>query len=107
MPVAGHELAEPLERAGLDVDAAGGEDGAVEIGRACVRRLVVERPPLVVERPERRLVLRQRPVAARDSAPRLLDVDLDQDRERPLAQRLPDLVGARPRRRRARSRPGG
>ena len=37
LPVARDELAEPLERAGLDVDAAGGEDGALEIG-ACARR---------------------------------------------------------------------
>ncbi len=91
--VARDELAEPLERAGLDVDAARGEHGAVEVPGARVRGVVVERPPLLVERPERCLVLRERPVAAGDTAPRLLGVDLDEDRQRALPQRRADLVG--------------
>ena len=36
--VAGHELAEPLERARLDVDAAGGEHDAVDVRRDARRR---------------------------------------------------------------------
>ena len=91
--VAGDELAEPLQRAELHVNAARGQDGAVEIARARIGRVVVERPPLLVQRPERRLVLRQRALAA-DAAPCLLGVDLDQDRHGPPAQRRPDLVGS-------------
>ena len=94
LAVAGDELAELLERARLDVDAAGGEHGAFEVARAGVCRAVVERLPLLVERPEGRLVLRERPVAAADAAPRFLGVDLDQDRHGPAAQRPSDLVGA-------------
>ena len=92
--VAGDELAELLERTRLDVDAPGGEHGAFEIARAGVCRAVVERLPLLVERPESRLVLRERPVAAADAAPRFLGVDLDQDRHGSAAQRPSDLVGA-------------
>ena len=91
--VARHELAKPLECAGLDVNAARGEDGPEEVAGARVRGVVVERPPLLVERPERRLVLRERPVAAGDPAPRLLGFDLDEDRQSALPQRRADLVG--------------
>ena len=90
----GHELAEPLQRARFDVHAAGGEHGSVEIGRAGVRGVVVERPPLLEQRPERCFVLGERPVAALDAEPCLLGVDLHQDRHGAIAQRLPDLVGA-------------
>ena len=92
-PVAGNELAEPLERAQLDVDPAGREDGAVQVVGPRVRSAIVERPALVVEPTEGCLVLRQRPVAAAGSPPRLPDVDVDEDREGPVAQRRPDLVG--------------
>ena len=84
--VAGDELAQPLEGARLDVDAAGGEDGPVDILGARIRGIVVERPPLLVERPERCLVLPERPVAAGDAAPCLLGVDLDENRQGALPQ---------------------
>ena len=88
-----HELAESLQRPRLDVDAAGDEHAAVEVPDAGVGGVVVERPPLVVERPECSLVLRERPVAAANPPPRLLRLDLDEHRQRALPQRLADLVG--------------
>ena len=91
--VAPDQLAESLERSRLDVDAAGDEHAAVEVPDAGVGGVVVERPPLVVERPECGLVLRERPVAAANPPPRLLRLDLDEHRQRALPQRLPDLVG--------------
>ena len=87
-PLAGNELAEPLERAELDVDAARGEHGAVDVARSRIRGVVVERLPLLVQRPERSLVLRQRPVAAADAAPRLLGVDLDEDGDGAISRAL-------------------
>ena len=91
--VAGNELAEMLERADLDMDAPGGEHGAFDVPRVRIRSVVVERLTLVVERPESRLVLRQRTVGAADAAPCLFGVDLDEDRHGALSQRRPDLVG--------------
>ena len=91
--VAGDKLAESLERARLDLDAARDEHGAVEVTDARVGGVVVERPSLLVERPEGRFVLRERPVAASHAPPRLLGLDLYEHRQRPLAQRFADLVG--------------
>ncbi len=54
---------------------------------ACVRYLVVDGLPLLVEATERRLVLGERPVAAADALPRGIDVDLDQDGERSVRER--------------------
>ena len=93
-PVAGNELAEPLERADLDVDAASDENGTFDVPGARIRSVVVERLPLLVQRPESRLVLRKRAVATADAAPRLLGVDLDEDRHGALAQCRADLVGS-------------
>ena len=47
--VARHELAEPAQRAALDVDAGGGEDDVVRVARRCVGDFVVERLPFSVE----------------------------------------------------------
>ncbi len=88
-----NELAEALQHAGLDVDATGSEDGAVEIRCPRVRCIVVERLPLVVQRSECRFVLRERPLSG-NAPPCLLGVDLDQDRQCAIPQCLPDLVGA-------------
>ncbi len=82
-----------LERADLDVDTARCEDGAIDVAGACVCGVVVERLPLVVERPEGRLILRQRAVAAADATPGLLGVDLDEDRHGAISKRTADLVG--------------
>ena len=54
----------------MDVDAAGREHDVVRVPRDRVGGLLVDRPPLVVEPPERLLVLRERPVARRAPAPR-------------------------------------
>ena len=62
------KLAEALQCAGLHVDAARSEDGAVEIRSPRVRCIVVERLPLVVQRSERRFVLRERPSPRRRAA---------------------------------------
>ena len=86
-PLAGNELAEPLERAELDVDPARGEHSALDIAGTCICGVVVERLTLLVQRPEGSLVLRQRAVAAADAAPRLLGVDLDEDGHGAISQR--------------------
>ena len=91
--VAADQLAEPLQRPGLDVDASHGEHDPVDVAGARVGGVVVERAPLLVQRAERRLVLRERPIASADAPPRLLRVDLDQDRHGALPQRRADLVG--------------
>jgi hypothetical protein len=93
-PFAGNELAEPLERAELDVDSARGEDRTVDIVRARIRGVVVERLPLLVQRPEGRLVLSERAVTAADTAPSLLGVDLDENRHGAISQRRADPVGS-------------
>ena len=73
---------------GRDGHATGGEHDVVRIVRPAVGDLLVERLPALVELPEPRFVLRERPVAAAHALPRRLDVDLDQDRRRACAQRL-------------------
>ena len=91
-PLAGNELAETLERTGLAVDTARSEDGTIDIPRSCIRGVVVERLPLLVQRPEGRLVLGQRPVAAADAAPGLLGIDLDEDRHGAISERRTNLI---------------
>ncbi len=86
----GDELAQPFERTDLDVNARGGEDHVVDVARSRVCDLVVERLPQLVSAPKLRLVLRERSVAAADTRPGGLDVDLEQDDER-LAEHLSHL----------------
>ena len=74
------------------MNPAGDEDRGVDVVGARVRGIVVERPPLLVQRPERGRVLRERPVAALDAVPGLLGTDLDEDRQGSIAQGLSDLV---------------
>ena len=51
--VARDEVAELVDRPGLDVDPGGGEQDPVDVARVGVRDLLVERLPLAVERVER------------------------------------------------------
>ena len=69
------------------MDPARGEHGALDVVGTCICGVVVERLPLLVQRPEGSLVLRQRAVAAADAAPRLLGVDLDEDGYGTISQR--------------------
>ena len=94
--VAGDELAEPLERAALDVDACGGENDVVDVVRNDVGDLCVERAPLGEQPPELRLVLRERAVASPHALPARVDVDVEPDR-----QRVPERIADRRRRHRA------
>src|SRR2546430_5555504 len=77
---------------GRDGHATGGEHDVVRIVRPAVGDLLVERLPALVELPEPRFVLRERPVAAAHALPRSLDVDLDQHGCRPLTQRFADRL---------------
>ena len=63
----GDELAEPLERARLDVDPRGGEDRVLDALSRARRRPARTAPALVEERAEGLLVLRERPVGAGDA----------------------------------------
>ena len=60
--VPGHEVAELVDRAGLDVDACGREQDAVDVARARVGDLLVEGLPLPVQRVEVVLGPGERPV---------------------------------------------
>ena len=85
--VAGNELAEPLQRSPLDVHAGGGEHDVVGIPGDDVGDLRVQRPSLVVQTAEGRLVLRERAIAALDPLPAGVDVDVEPDRQR-VAERV-------------------
>ena len=93
-PVAGDELTERLDRAESDVDPGRSEDGVVDVPGGGVGDLSIDRQPLVVEGPERSLLLGERSAAAAHPLPRRAGVDLDMDRQRVLAQRGADR-GAR------------
>src|SRR3989440_7712405 len=80
--VAGDELAELLQRAALDVDAGGGQRAVVQIACAHVGALRVERAPFLVQAAERRLVLREWPVASAHALPARVDVDVEPHGER-------------------------
>ena len=66
-PLARHELSELVDRPELDVHAACREEQPVDVARAGVGDVLVERLAVSVERVEGVLVLRERPVAARDA----------------------------------------
>jgi hypothetical protein len=85
------ELVEPRERARLDVHGGCGQDGGFDVANPRVGRLLVDRRALLEEHAEVELVLRERPVRAAHAAPGVLDVDVDMERERVLAERVPDL----------------
>ena len=82
-PVARHELAEPLERAELVVNARCGENHPVGIAARHdrVSGLAIELLTLRVERPELLLVLREWTVGSCGALPRRVGVDLEMDRE--------------------------
>ena len=88
-----HQLAEPLERAELVVDAAGGEDHAVDVRRDRIRSATVERPALVVETAERSLVSSERTIARAHALPSVVDVDVEQHAERPRRKGRPNGFG--------------
>jgi hypothetical protein len=90
--VAGHEVAEQLERPELVVDPRRREDDPVGVVRDRVGDLAVERLALAVEPAEEVLVLRERPIGLARAFPGRVDVDVDEHRERPLAQRRPHLL---------------
>ena len=96
LPLAGHQLAEQLDRSDLDADAGGAEHHVVDVLRGCVRDLPVERHALLVERAERLFFPRERAIAPPHVLPGGPRVDLDVDRQRILPQRLADS-GARDR----------
>ena len=73
------------------MNPAGREEHAVGIAGDRLRDLVVQGLPQGVEPPERALVSRQRPVAPAHAPPRVLDGDVEEHRERALAQRGPSL----------------
>jgi hypothetical protein len=74
-PVTGDELAEPLQRSALDVDAGGGQHHVVTVARGCVGHLGVERCAQLEPASEFGFVARQRTVTATRPEPRGLDVD--------------------------------
>ena len=82
----GDELAELLERARLDVDAAGGQHDAVDVVGARVGDLVVDRATLLVELPKRRFVLGERPFRPAHPLPGSVDRGIEQHRHRALAE---------------------
>jgi hypothetical protein len=88
--VAGDELAEALQRAGLDVHAAEGEDRALRIVRANVGDLLVEPPALCVEAPEGGLVLRERARRAPDARPCILDAHVEEHGHGSVGKQAPD-----------------
>ena len=103
---AGHEVAEEVDRAALDVDAGGGEQHAVAVARPRVGDGVVHRPALAVEAVEGLLVLREGPRAGADALPRLARVDLEEHGEGPRGRARPVCARTAPRRRRGRRRRG-
>ena len=90
-PLAGHELAELLERAEGDVDARRGEDDVIQRAGDGVGGIAVERPPLLVERPERPFLLRQGPPLAADALPGDVRLDLDVHGQGVVAEGFADL----------------
>ena len=90
-PVARHELAEELDRPDADVDTRGSEHDAVEVGRARICRLLVDRDSLLEAGAERALVGGERPSAPRGALPRGVHVDVDQHGKRARAQALSRL----------------
>ena len=83
--VAGHELAEPVERAELVVDAGRGERSTPStspLATTASATCAVERLPLVVQPAEHLLVLRERAVAALAAPPGRVDVDVEEHGER-------------------------
>ena len=92
-PVAGDQRPEELERAQLDVNAAGGQHHAVLLVCPRVGDLVVERLPLGEELAEAVLPLRERTAGAGNPAPRLRDVDLERHGQRVLGKERPGPLG--------------
>jgi hypothetical protein len=79
------------------VDARGAEDDVVEIAGRGIGDIVVERQALLVQRAERSLVLRERPVSGAHALPGRPCVDLHVNGQRVLAQGVPDpRAGDRP-----------
>ena len=74
------EVAELVDRAGLDVNARGGEEDPVEVARVGVRNLFVERLTLAVERVERLLRMGERTLRSGDALPGRLRVDVEPGR---------------------------
>ena len=90
----GDVLAEEGQRTRLDADPGRRERDPVGVPRPRVRDLQVDRLALLVEAPEELLVPGQRPVAAvPDAAPCLLHLDVHEQRQRAVAQRLPHALG--------------
>ena len=77
-PSPGNEVPQLVDRADLDVDAAGGEQCPVDVAGVRVRDLLVQRLTLAVERVEGVRVLRERAIAAGDALPRDLGLDVEQ-----------------------------
>ena len=86
------EALEVQERTRLDVDAGSSEDDVVYVGCGRICNPAVERPALVIQSAERRLVLRERAVSRLHTLPGRLDVDVDEHRQRALRQRTADRV---------------
>ncbi len=91
--VAGHEVAELVDRPRLDVDARGREQDAVDVARPRVGDLLVERLPLPVQRVELVLGPGERPVGARDALPGGLGVDVEEDGEGARGEERPGSLG--------------
>ena len=91
--LARHERAEPFERSDVDVDACGCEDDVVDVVGVCVRDLVVELAPALVQRVKLRLVAGERPASAGAPLPGRFGIDLEQDGERAATQLVPDRAG--------------
>jgi hypothetical protein len=87
---AGDELRQQRERAGLGDDPGGGEHDVFGVLGGHVRDFAVERLALVVERAELPLVARERPAAPANPPPRRVRVDVEEDRQRMLAERAAD-----------------
>ena len=103
-PVARNEVAELVDRAGLDVDAGGGEEDPVDVARAGVGDVLVERLPVAVQRVKRR----PRPARVDDPSrstrsQAVSGVDVEQDRERARGEERSASAPRARRRRRARS----
>ena len=92
-PVAGHELAELVDRAQLDVDACGCEEDVVHVARVRVGDSLVERLAVAVQRMKLVLRLRERPSTACDTLPGGLRVDVEQHRERAAREVVPRPLG--------------
>ena len=103
--VARDELAEPLQRAALDVDAGGREHDVVGVAHDRVGDLGVERTPLLVElaRSRSRSCASGRSRAL-DSLPAVVEVDVDQQGRRAAGEARRACAPTAPRRRRARAR---